>query len=216
MEIIGSLIQVFRLSLFTLFLGILLDNTISFKSKKKINEIENGLYEKGLKANFINLMIVSPFYYILANNIILVQDNKINIIKYIGLIIIQSLGYYYLHKMMHLKNSLKWIHEFHHKYKITVPTTGNAVTIYEFQLAYVLPFLIGGIILRPGKIEFQLSIITISLLNLFIHTYELRNIKMSKYLVSPNDHIIHHETRSNTYSAPLINIDNILKDNKKI
>jgi len=174
---------------------------------------DKNLYKKGLMANIINLLIISPIYYTVAYNTILNNNSKLNFIKYFGLLIVQGIFYYYFHRLMHLDKNFKWIHEFHHEYTITVPTTGIAVSIYEFQLAYIFPFLIGALIFNPSIIDFNLSILTISLLNLIIHTNELRNLRYFKFLVSPNDHIVHHETRSNTYSAPIINIDNILKKN---
>ena len=111
---------------------------------------------------------------------------------------------------MHVNHTLKWIHDFHHEFTITVPSTGNAVSIFEFQLAYVLPFLVGALLLNPSTHDFQWSIFTISCFNLFIHTKELEYLKYPFFLVSPKDHITHHRTRSNTYSAPIVNIDNLL------
>ena len=48
---------------------------------------------------------------------------------------------------------------------------------------------------------------------MFIHSQELKQIKYISYLVSPKKHINHHETRSGTYSAPLFDLDKILKIN---
>ena len=112
---------------------------------------------------------------------------------------------------MHEIYELSWIHSFHHKFTLTTPTSGNAVTLYEFQLAYVLPFLIGGFITQPNLIEFDLSIGTISLFNLLIHTRELDFLEYPDFLVSPKDHLMHHEIKSKTYSAPIFNIGYFLK-----
>ena len=53
---------------------------------------------------------------------------------------------------------------------------------------------------------------------MLIHSQELKEIKYLSFLVSPMKHIGHHETRSGTYSAPLFDLDKILKMNfsKKI
>lgn len=209
--IIEPLIYVYKLSLFTVFLGILLDTTVSSNTMLEILKKNPQLYLRGLNANYLNLLIISPIYYIFAYNYLLNYNNQIfSILKYMGLIGVHGIGYYYIHKLMHVNHTLKWIHDFHHEFTITVPSTGNAVSIFEFQLAYVLPFLVGALLLNPSTHDFQWSIFTISCFNLFIHTKELEYLKYPFFLVSPKDHITHHRTRSNTYSAPIVNIDNLL------
>jgi len=209
--ILDPLIQVFILSLFTVFIGILLDTTIGLKTLIEIIKKDPNLYFKGLHANYINLLFISPIYYVIAYNLLLNYNvNILNLYKYTGLIFIHSIGYYYAHKLMHVNKHLRWIHDFHHEFVITVPSTGNAVSIYEFQFAYVLPFMLGALILSPSPIDFRYSIFTISCFNLFIHTKELETLRLPFFLVSPNDHITHHKTRGNTYAAPILNIDNLI------
>ena len=114
---------------------------------------------------------------------------------------------------MHIIPKIRWMHDFHHQYIETTPTIGNAVTLAEFQVAYILPFLIGSFVVKPSPLDLQASIFIISTLNMIIHAQELKNMKYISYLVSPKKHINHHETRSGTYSAPLLDIDKILKIN---
>ncbi len=211
--IIVPLIQVFRLSLFTVFIGILLDTTIGLKTLIEIIKKDPVLYFKGIHANYINLLIISPIYYVIAYNLLLnYQTNIFSFFKYGGLTLTHAIGYYYAHKLMHTNKNLRWIHNFHHEFVVTVPSTGNAVSIYEFQMAYVLPFMIGALLLNPSPIDFRYSIFTISCFNLFIHTKELETLRLPYFLVSPNDHITHHKTKSDTYAAPILNIDNLIKN----
>ena len=64
--IIEPLIYVYKLSLFTVFLGILLDTTVSSKTMLEILKKNPQLYLRGLNANYLNLLIISPIYYFFA------------------------------------------------------------------------------------------------------------------------------------------------------
>lgn len=215
--ILDPLTEVFRLSLFTVFIGIFLDTTVGLKTLMKIIKKDQNLYFKGIHANYINLLFISPIYYIIAYNLLLnYKVNILNLYNYIGLTLIHGIGYYYMHKLMHISKYFRWMHNFHHEFIITVPSTGNAVSVYEFQFAYVLPFMLGALILNPSPIDFRYSIFTISCFNLFIHTKELETLRLPFFLVSPNDHIIHHKTKCDTYAAPILNIDNIINYKKNI
>ena len=213
--IFQALYDVYQLSFFTIFLSIFLDTTLSINSTLKLIQENPKLYLQGIMANYLNLLLLSPLYYIGAYVFLLNQNNEhFNFLKYIGLILIQNIGYYKIHEFMHKNRHFTWIHDFHHLFVITTPSSGNAVSCYEFQFAYLCPFLLGALLFRPNSMEFRSSIITISLFNLFIHTQELRNLIYPSFLVSPQKHCVHHETKSNTYSAPLLNLDYLLHTNK--
>ena len=210
--ILDPLSEVFRLSLFTVFFGIFLDTTVGLNTLMEIIKKDPKLYFRGLMANYLNLLFLSPLYYVAAYNLLLNhQTNVFNYLNYSGLTLIHGIGYYYIHKLMHVNRHFRWMHNFHHEFVITVPSSGNAVSLYEFQIAYVLPFLVGALLLNPSPIDFKYSIFTISCFNLFIHTKELQTLKLPFFLVSPNDHITHHKTKSDTYAAPILNIDNLMK-----
>lgn len=197
-------------------LGLILDNTISYKSKKYLFEKNYVLLMQAYSYTAFNLLFLSPIYYdILDRYLVTHKYVGFSLIKYIYLLIIQSIGYYLAHYMMHNVRSLKKIHKFHHKFSnVLIPSLGISVTPYEYTFAYVLPFVIGGYIVDPSLFTLNSAIGTISLLNIFIHCNELSNLKYYRYFVSPNDHFNHHKNipNKNTYAAPLINIDNILED----
>ena len=196
--------------------GIVLDNTISYKSKKYLFEKNNVLLMQAYTYTAFNLLILSPIYYeILDRYLVTHECIGFSLTKYIALLVIQSIGYYLAHYMMHNIRSLKKIHKFHHKFSnVLIPSLGISVTPYEYTFAYVLPFVVGGYIVNPSLLTLNFAIGTISLLNIFIHCNELSNLKYYRYFVSPNDHFNHHKNipNKNTYAAPLINIDNILED----
>ncbi len=212
-----------RLGMYTLMLSTLLDNTLCQNETNELIKEKPELYFQGLQANYINLLGLAPIYYIIVYNYFL-DLNKLqgdittNIIDfstdYLALVLLHNIGYYGMHVIMHKIHELKFIHDFHHLYKNTIPSTGNAVSIYEFNFAYVLPFVGGAYLIHPSSQAMNASIMTISLLNIFIHTPAFKNIDYPKWLVSPGDHMKHHETYSNTYAAPLLNIDYFVNNNK--
>lgn len=214
MNFLTPFLEVYKLSIYTFLFSFLLDITVCLPTTKKYMIKNTDLYIQNLHANIKNLFILSPFYYFLAHNILLDNTkNHFSIINTSVLLLTQNVFYHYAHKYMHIIPNIRWMHDFHHKYLETTPTIGNAVTMSEFQIAYILPFLIGSFIVKPSPIDLQISIFIISTLNMFIHTQELKNLNFIDYFVSPKKHIGHHETRSGTYSAPLLDLDKIL--NKK-
>lgn len=213
-NIINPLCQGLRLSIFTFLFSIILDFTISSETLAKSLDKNSKLYIKGIQANIINLFILSPIYYLLLD--LLFFDNNTNyfdILKFINLTLTHNILYYIGHKAMHKIKYLNSFHDFHHEFKITVPTNGNAVSISEYNFAYVLPFVLGIIIFRPNSVTLNGSVFIISFFNTLIHCHELSKIKWPKFLVSPFDHGVHHKNKSGTYSAPIINIDRLLGNN---
>ena len=211
MNLLTPLFDVYKLSIYTFLVSLILDLTICLPTTKKYMKNNTQLYIDNLHANLKNLFILSPFYYFLAYNILL--DNsiqKFSILNTYVLLFVQNIFYHYAHQYMHIIPNIRWIHDFHHKYTETTPTIGNAVTMSEFQIAYILPFLIGSFIVNPSPLDLQTAIFIISTLNMFIHSQELKEIKYFDYLVSPKKHIGHHETRSGTYSAPLLDLDKLI------
>merc|ERR1712159_786763 len=62
-----------------------------------------------------------------------------------------AVGYYCAHRWMHTRR-MYWDHRFHHRFnKYVVPVTANAVSLAEYAIAYMLPFIAGSILLRNGK-----------------------------------------------------------------
>jgi hypothetical protein len=213
MKIIYSLLQGLQLGGITMLLSSIIDNTISQKETIDLIKKDCKLYIEGLHANYINLLIVGPIYYVIVYNCFL-DNNKLGFIlgDYLQLVFIHNLFYYIAHFSMHKVFFMKFIHDFHHRFKETIPSTGNAVSMSEFNFAYVIPFVIGCLWVVPNNITLKMSVGTISLLNTFIHTPNFKHIPYSMYLVSPSNHLKHHENRSGTYSAPLLNIDYFMKE----
>lgn len=180
-----------------------------------VKKIDLQLYIKSVYHNIVNLLIISPivYYYIIhyfSNFSKLTIEKEIfDILFILG---IQSILYHCIHKIMHTPLFYS-IHKFHHKFnKYVIPMSANAVSIYEFLFAYLLPIIIPIICINPDNISINISIGIISFNNILIHSPIFQNI--SKYLpkifVSTNKHLIHHKDLNKFYSAPTIDYDYLL------
>ena len=207
-NIINPILNGLRLSIFTFLFSVILDFSISRETLLNSLNKNPQLYIKGMQANIINLFILSPLYYLFLDLLFLDNNrNNLDILKYVGLTVTHNILYFLGHKAMHKVKYLNTFHDFHHEFKITIPSNGNAVSISEYNFAYVLPFVIGIIVYRPNNITLNASVFTISFFNTLIHCHELSNINWPKFLVSPFDHGVHHKNKSGTYSAPILKFD---------
>jgi sterol desaturase/sphingolipid hydroxylase (fatty acid hydroxylase superfamily) len=197
-----------HLGSYTYLFSNILDHTISRENTLELIKKNPQLYVDSTISNFINLIGLSPIYYIFAENILL-RDNSVHIqwLRTLAIILTHNVLFYKIHKTFHEFTPLYAIHKFHHRFVKPIPSNGNAVTILEYNIAYVAPFLLGALLFRPNSASFQLSIAIISILNSFVHCIPLKNIKLFNILVEPNDHLVHHEKLTEKYASPLLNVD---------
>ena len=193
----------------------IMDLTVSIKTylSMKSNDIE--LYNQGLRANIVNLMVLTPLFYsalitsFTRNSVYSI--NEIYIFEVFWLTFIHNLLYYTFHRSMHQYVILRDIHDFHHKFdRLMLPSVGNAVTKREFIISYVSPLFVGAYIIHPSEISLICSIGSITILNLIIHCKEMEHLVWIPFFVSPKKHIEHHVVRTKHYSAPLLDFDEFL------
>jgi sterol desaturase/sphingolipid hydroxylase (fatty acid hydroxylase superfamily) len=109
-----------------------------------------------------------------------------------------------------MHNGLYWIHKFHHQYSnIVIPSSAFSVSVYEFIYAYFFPFLISAFFIYPSDLSYLSSVAFITSYNLFIHTPALKYVELPKFLVSPMDHLMHHEMQSKNFAAPVFSLDRL-------
>ena len=191
-------------------LGVVLDKTICSNSLKKIDK---ELYQQGIYAVKKNMIVVGPITYAVINQVFIAPGHTIQLFNVVSMLMIHSVGYYGVHYAMHKVPFIQPIHEFHHRFEKTlVPSIGNAVSMEEFMLAYMAPFICGAYILRPNEISFIIPIKIIALLNLLIHCQEAEQLSFVKWWVSPKNHGDHHRYRYKHYAAPTLNIDYLLEN----
>lgn len=186
-----------------------------------------NIYFKSIGYSVFNNLILGTSSYVIFTYLFLNDNEKSYIFgkqiylffETLLLLFIQSIGYYFAHKLMHTKR-FYFMHKFHHEYgQIVIPMAANAVTIYEYVFAYLMPFIIGIILVRPDKYSLRFAIYCVSYTNLLIHTPFLLEEPIIGYLkaipsffVKPQDHFEHHSKLNKNFSAPIFNIDYINKN----
>ena len=195
-------------------LGFIMDITISkFSFDEIIKEIPL-LYQKALHKIQMNMLVISPIVYTLTDQYLIDHTtNRIQIKNIMTILTIHGVGYYSVHRAMHQIQFLRKYHYFHHLFdKHIMPSIGNAVSIEEFLIAYITPFIIGAYVTTPSEISFVIPITLISIFNNIIHCRELENVYWYKYFVSPKQHIMHHQVRDKHYAAPILNLDYFIEN----
>jgi sterol desaturase/sphingolipid hydroxylase (fatty acid hydroxylase superfamily) len=217
-----SYIKGLFLGSFIFLLGRTADISISADSYFKLMKENEYLLRKGLNASFFNLVCVGPVVYCFVDYFLIDKTFTFYFSQMISILSIHSVGYYLTHRAFHENKSIYKYHSFHHKFdNILVPSIGNAVSIQEFFLAYMFPFILGAYAIYPTEISFISAVGLISIFNLIIHTKELEDIQYLDFLVSPKKHITHHKVKKKHYAAPIMDLDYILehltfkKNNKK-
>jgi sterol desaturase/sphingolipid hydroxylase (fatty acid hydroxylase superfamily) len=173
------------------------------------------LYAQGVACNFINNAVLGPPLYELVSNRWMSQPFTPlgRAAMVLAVIWGHSIGYYCSHRWMHTKR-MYWAHKFHHKFNVVVvPVTANAVSLAEYAIAYMAPFVAGAALLRPDRLSMFLAVAVVSLNNLLIHTPKLADAsaKLVPWLfVSTADHLEHHKRLTAHYAAPTFSVDRIL------
>lgn len=198
-------------------LGRIMDTVFCEKEVKILQESHGELYKEATNTIKTNLIVLSTFLYLFITPLFVnynQHEKNINCMKLLGLIIFQNIGYYCGHYLMHHK--FYSIHSFHHKFDRHIfSSIAFAVSIEEFLFAYVSPLMIGSCVLYPNETTFILGTAFIAIFNLIIHTPSFRTQYYPSLLVSPNEHLEHHEKKTIHYAAPIFSIDKILLFLKK-
>jgi sterol desaturase/sphingolipid hydroxylase (fatty acid hydroxylase superfamily) len=188
--------------------GEIMDDTVSENSKHKLEEEKPYMLMYGQQQVFTNLVIISPIVYGLMDCFWLSHTGGFTVTKYGGLIFIQNIGYFLVHRAMHLNRGLYKYHKLHHQFDtLVIPSIGNAVSQVEFCLAYMMPLISGAFVVQPNETTFLAAIGTIGIFNILIHTPELEGVWWIPGFVSPTFHIEHHRKWLVHYAAPLLDID---------
>ncbi|CAD7935136.1 unnamed protein product [Amoebophrya sp. A120] len=137
----------------------------------------------------------------------------------VGILVIQAFGYYTAHRLMHTRR-LYWMHSFHHKFhNDVVPMAANAVSPAEYLFAYLLPILVGTVVVNPAPVELLTAGWMISLTNLLIHFPLLESFSEAYFpeiFVSAFKHGEHHRKVSVNFAAPIFDVDWFLYDLLKL
>jgi uncharacterized membrane protein YhaH (DUF805 family) len=64
-----------------------------------------------------------------------------------------------------------------------------AVSPVEYLIAYMMPFVMGGLLTRPDEISLMIAVCIVSLSNLLVHTERLHDVRLPWFLVSAEKHL---------------------------
>ena len=130
-----------------------------------------------------------------------------------GIVVIEAVLYYTIHKAYHEVKGLYWIHSYHHKFNnIILPSTGMAVSVTEYVTAYLFPVVVGVLIAKPDETASFLCGVWIGLTNLLIHTPWMEVVRYPSWIfVTAADHMSHHRKNRDNYGAPILHMDRILE-----
>merc|ERR1719305_1273285 len=200
----------------TLMLTVLLE-LLSADAVVKICQKKSGtkLYLQGVLCNFVNNAFLGPPLYELVSNRWMSEPFTApgRVAMVLAILVGHSIGYYCAHRWMHTRR-MYWAHRFHHRFNVfVVPVTANAVSLAEYALAYMLPFIVGAQLLRPDRVSMFVAVGVVSLNNLLIHTPTLADASAKAVpwlFVSTADHLEHHKRLTSNYAAPTFSVDRML------
>lgn len=153
--------------------------------------------------SLINLLLIGPLVHRRALMWTRPRHCVRKLFDIFAIVTIHSGLYTLAHRCMHKLACLRGIHRDHHKFTHTImPSTANAVSFQEFLFAYMLPFYVSVVVLKPDGASLDAAVATVSLFNLFVHSPHLQSWKWPSCLVTPNEHQNHHKFKSPHYSAP--------------
>jgi sterol desaturase/sphingolipid hydroxylase (fatty acid hydroxylase superfamily) len=174
------------------------------------------LYRSAILHNIFNNLVIGPLVYHLTVTYIC-QEASFTALEriwcVIGIVVVEGMLYYILHKAFHEIKGLYWIHRYHHKFNTAtavVPSSANAVSVAEYMSAYMIPIVSGVVLMQADEVSTVLAAAIIAITNLLIHTPSLSNRKYFWMLVSTHDHLEHHRKNKSNYGAPVIHMDRIL------
>lgn len=174
------------------------------------------LYAQGVLMNIVNNCILGPLAYefVEVNSLSApFQTWTARAWMVLAVLAGHAIGYYCGHRWMHTRR-MYWAHRFHHRFNvIVVPVTANAVSLAEYAIAYMAPFVAGAAVLKPDRCSLFIAVGIISFNNILIHTPCLADTS-AHYLpwlfVSTADHLEHHKRLTSFYAAPTVSIDKLL------
>lgn len=209
-----------ELSIWTFVLTIFLEY-LSLDTVKKLLDQKGGptLYKAGVMANLRNHFVIGWTMYTGSAVLFCRQDGELDIKERIccvtTILFVHSVAFYAAHRTFHTYPNLYKHHRFHHKFNTFVPPmAANAVSTVEYIFAYILPFSVAMPFCHPDPVSLRISVATVSVTNLLIHTPGLQEMSdhfVPEWLVSTSDHLEHHRKLNTKYAAPTFNIDYFVK-----
>lgn len=196
---------------------ILLEFGLSMKDVKLLHKREAGreLHISGIAATAFNSIVLGSITYAVTVEYFCVKGPLAlfqQACSVMVFLLVENVMYYFAHMAMHTRK-LYWMHRFHHKFNVVVlPSSASAVSIPEFVIAYMAPFVVGSWVAGTDKSSAVVAASIVAISNLVIHTPALEEAMshLPWMFVTPSDHFAHHRQLTCNYGAPLFSLDRIL------
>jgi len=200
------------------FAGAALLELSCLSTVRSILRKDRELYTTAWMYNIINHLCVAPIVYLVGVRMFASPAPRTllaHTLYTIGVVCIHSAGYYCTHRAMHTK-ALYWAHRYHHRFNTYIcPIAASAVTQVEYLFAYLIPFIIAGVILQPLPLPtIAIAGLIIGHVNNLIHTPWVEDLSerlVPWFGVSTADHFAHHRKLTTNYAAPTLNIDALVR-----
>lgn len=213
----------FLLSSTGVILMLLFEFCISMDDVKRFRAREGGkeLHAAGIFSTITNHLLFGPCTYYLTIQYGFIKEYYTHRVLWqqaysVVMFLLIENGLYYCAHSMH--RQLYPIHRFHHRFNyIVLPSSASAVSIPEFLLAYMTPFIFAAWGSSSDKASAVVAVLMVITANLIIHTPALEE-KFHRYMpwlfVSPEDHLAHHRQLTCHYSAPIFHFDRMIESLK--
>ena len=159
----------------------LIFEVLSWRTVRSLLKEKPDLYLAGWLSTLFNNFFVGPISAYVAFEFASPKlDAEGQVKAFFGVLFVHSIGYYLGHRSMHTR-ALYWAHKFHHRFNDYVtPTAANAVSLTEYGVAYMMPFIVASLIIRPDATSLYGAVAVVAWNNILIHTPALES--ASSYL----------------------------------
>jgi hypothetical protein len=177
------------------------------------------LYRQAWASNVLNPLLVGIPLYPLAKIYVCtqkpVESLSEGVIQVTWIAVSHAVQYYFIHKTFHENPGLyKRFHSFHHRFNTHAPpSSGNAVTMGEYFIAYVTPFVVSCMLFPVHPSSLIVATYILQVTNLLVHTPRLEELSeewVPSFLVSTKNHQEHHRVMNKHYASPTLNVDTVL------
>lgn len=195
----------------------ILEFGLSREQVKQLRSTPEGrkLYKQCLWSNIRNNLILGPLTYYITIEYVCPESPlawKERLQCILGIVVVEGLLFYLVHKAFHEIPRLYFMHKFHHLFnRVVLPSSANAVSVWEYTFAYMIPIVIGVVLTQADELSTFLGATIIAVTNLLIHTPQLEEYEWFWMLVSTRDHLEHHRKLRGNYGAPVFHVDRIVR-----
>jgi len=167
-------------------------------------------------SSFNNVVLGTATYYTTVRYVCHPTGSKTlqeQVMAAAGVVVIEAFLYYLVHKAFHEVKGLYWMHKYHHGFsEVVLPSAANAVSIFEYTIAYMMPLMVGALLTQADEAAAVLGATVVAISNLFLHTPWLATHEYPHWIfVSASDHLSHHRNLKGNYGAPVFHVDRIVE-----